>query len=136
MMAFLFKLVADPQKDGVHCNRDRTPAQGGQLPGTCSTITGIPIWLHRPDRSPEFPNRGTGLPPTQVLGLHSLPAVALMLNGLADAGTTALVYWLGLRLGSGGIVAVGAALAWDVSPLPISARCCPSRYRPRCVPTS
>jgi arabinofuranosyltransferase len=55
-----------------------------------------------------------------LLGLHDLPAVALLFNALADAGTAALLYGLGLRLGRSRIVAVGVALAWAVSPMSVT----------------
>jgi hypothetical protein len=55
-----------------------------------------------------------------LLGLHNLPAVAPVPNTLADAGTTILLYWLGLRLGRSRIVAVGVALAWALSPMSVT----------------
>jgi len=55
-----------------------------------------------------------------LLGLHNLPAVALGVNALADAGTVLLLYWLGLRLGRSRLVAVGAALAWALSPMSVT----------------
>ena len=57
---------------------------------------------------------------TWLLGLHDLPAVSLAVNALADAGTTGLLYWLGLRLGRSRIVALGAAVAWAVSPMSVT----------------
>jgi hypothetical protein len=55
-----------------------------------------------------------------LFGLHNLPAVALGINTLADAGTVWLLYWLGLRLGRSRIVALGAALAWALSPMSVT----------------
>ena len=55
-----------------------------------------------------------------LLGLHDLPAVALGVNSLADAGTVLLLYWLGLRLGQSRVVALGAALAWALSPMSVT----------------
>jgi hypothetical protein len=55
-----------------------------------------------------------------LLDLHNLPAVASVLNAVADAGTTVLVYWLGLRLGRSRIVALGVALAWALSPMSVT----------------
>jgi hypothetical protein len=55
-----------------------------------------------------------------LLGLQDLPAVALALNSLADAGTAALPYGLGLWLGRSRIVAADAALAWTVSPMSVT----------------
>ncbi len=55
-----------------------------------------------------------------LLGLRDLPSVALVVNSLADVGTTALLYWLGRRLSGSRIVAVGASLAWAVSPMSVT----------------
>jgi arabinofuranosyltransferase len=55
-----------------------------------------------------------------LLGLQDLPAVAVVLNALADAVTVMLLHWLGLRLGHRRIVALGAALAWAVSPMSVT----------------
>jgi arabinofuranosyltransferase len=55
-----------------------------------------------------------------LLGLHDLSAVSLAFNALADAGTTVLLYWLGLRLGRSRIVALGASLAWALSPMSVT----------------
>jgi hypothetical protein len=57
-----------------------------------------------------------------LLGLHNLPAVALAVNALADAGTTMLLYWLGRRLALAGNwpVAVAAGLAWAISPMSVT----------------
>jgi hypothetical protein len=55
-----------------------------------------------------------------LVGLNNLPAVAPVLNALADAGTATLLYWLGLKLGCSRIVAVGATLAWAVSPMSVT----------------
>jgi hypothetical protein len=54
------------------------------------------------------------------LGLHDLPGVAPVVNALADAGTAVLLYWLGLRLTSSRVVAMGSALAWAVSPMSVT----------------
>jgi arabinofuranosyltransferase len=55
-----------------------------------------------------------------LLGLQDLPAVALWINALADAGTVGLLYWLGLRLGQSRVVALGVALAWALSPMSVT----------------
>ncbi|HSR31894.1 MAG TPA: hypothetical protein VLY63_15120, partial [Anaerolineae bacterium] len=55
-----------------------------------------------------------------LAGLYDLPAVAVAVNTLADAGTAALLYGLGLRLSRSRIVAVGAALAWALSPMSVT----------------
>jgi hypothetical protein len=55
-----------------------------------------------------------------LLGLRDLPLVALATNTLADAGTVALLYGLGLCLGKSRIVALGAALAWAVAPMSVT----------------
>jgi arabinofuranosyltransferase len=55
-----------------------------------------------------------------LLGLHDLPSVAPVVNALADAGTAVLLYWLGLRLANSRVVAMGAALAWAVSPMSVT----------------
>jgi hypothetical protein len=55
-----------------------------------------------------------------LLGLQDLPTVALVLNALADAGTTVLLYWLGRRLSSSRVVGLGAALAWALSPMSVT----------------
>ncbi|MGQ9598723.1 MAG: hypothetical protein ACUVWZ_04840 [Anaerolineae bacterium] len=54
------------------------------------------------------------------LGWHDLPWVALALNAVVDAATAVLLYWLGLRLVRSHIVAVGAGLAWAVSPMSVT----------------
>jgi hypothetical protein len=54
------------------------------------------------------------------LGLHSLPAVAVVVNALADAATVALLYAMGLRLSRSRLVAVGVALAWALSPMSVT----------------
>ena len=55
-----------------------------------------------------------------LLGLRDLPSVALVLNSLADVGTSALLYWMGRRLSGSRIVATGTALAWAVSPMSVT----------------
>jgi len=54
------------------------------------------------------------------LGLHDLPSVALLLNAVADAATSVLLYWLARRLGSSRIVAAALALAWAISPMSVT----------------
>jgi hypothetical protein len=55
-----------------------------------------------------------------LLGLRDLPRMALVVNTLADAGTVALLYGLGLRLGKSRIVALGVALAWAIAPMSVT----------------
>jgi arabinofuranosyltransferase len=55
-----------------------------------------------------------------LLGLRDLPSVALVLNTLADAGITALLYWMGRRLSGSRVLAAGVALAWAVSPMSVT----------------
>jgi arabinofuranosyltransferase len=55
-----------------------------------------------------------------LLGLGNLPSVALVANSMADVGTVVLLYCQGLRLTRSRIVAVGAALAWAVSPMSVT----------------
>ncbi len=54
------------------------------------------------------------------LGLRDLPGVALALNAAADAGTAVLLYWMGWRWAGSRIVAVGAGLAWALSPMSVT----------------
>jgi hypothetical protein len=53
-------------------------------------------------------------------GLHDLASVALVVNALADAGTSVLLHWLGLRLSGSRIVAIGAGLTWAFSPMSVT----------------
>jgi hypothetical protein len=62
-----------------------------------------------------------------ALGLNALPAVALVVNALADAVVAVLLYRLALRLEAGGphprvasVVAVGLGLAWALSPMSVT----------------
>jgi len=55
-----------------------------------------------------------------LVGLHDLPAVALAVNALADAGTAVLLYGLGRRLAASWVVAVAAGLVWAVSPMSVT----------------
>lgn len=55
-----------------------------------------------------------------LLGLHDLPAVAVIVNALADAGTAVVLYWLARRLGTGLPVAMAVGLAWAISPMSVT----------------
>lgn len=54
------------------------------------------------------------------IGFHDLPLAALLLNAVADAGTTILLYGLGRRLAESRLVAAGVGLAWAISPMSVT----------------